>query len=486
MPLGDLVTNFSANTQGLDKGIAKSKSGLSGFAASAKSSLNIVKVGFAAVGGAAIAAGAAIWGFSGRLDALDKVAKDAQRTGLSGKFLQQLQFAADQSGVSAEQLTGGVKRLTRTIGDAQSGNKAAADAFSEIGISMAELAAMSPDDQFRKVAEKLSQIPTAAGRAAAAVKIFGKSGAELNTLFAGGAKGIDELLAKAEKLKIGIDAEGLQKIQDANDAIGAMKAAFTSLMDQVTVGLAPVFKDIADSITAWIPPITEFVDQFNHLPEKWEWLGDTFVAAFDVAIESIKEHWRVMLDEMVQAASDTVLSVNWGVGGEVGAGVARKLEMDLPGGLEDAKERLNAQMAMLAPKAEWQGPIKQEQKKATGDFAGLFGQIADAAALPIKGLKQVAMQKFEGAKNTLGFIGDLAKTAFGGETATAEKAKALEPRLAGASVKGSAEAYSTIVQSMLRGGKDPVVTATEKQTKDLIKGLKPLPPAFNFVAAFLP
>lgn len=38
---------------------------------------------------------------------------------------------------------------------------------------------------------------------------------------------------------------------------------------------------------------------------------------------------------------------------------------------------------------------------------------------------------------------------------------------------GSVEAYSTIVQAMMTRGKDPVVAATEKQTKELIKGLKP-------------
>jgi hypothetical protein len=49
----------------------------------------------------------------------------------------------------------------------------------------------------------------------------------------------------------------------------------------------------------------------------------------------------------------------------------------------------------------------------------------------------------------------------------------MTPRLSGAMAGGSVEAYSTIVQAMMTRGKDPVVAATEKQTKELIKGLKP-------------
>ena len=51
--------------------------------------------------------------------------------------------------------------------------------------------------------------------------------------------------------------------------------------------------------------------------------------------------------------------------------------------------------------------------------------------------------------------------------------KKIQPQLAGAMQGGSVEAYSTLVQAMMTRGKDPVVAATEKQTKDLIKGLKP-------------
>jgi hypothetical protein len=63
------------------------------------------------------------------------------------------------------------------------------------------------------------------------------------------------------------------------------------------------------------------------------------------------------------------------------------------------------------------------------------------------------------------------------------KAAKQEMQFAGAMQRGSAEAYSTIVQSMFRG-KDPNVQATEKQTMQLVKAMKETKPQFAMVEAF--
>jgi DNA-binding FadR family transcriptional regulator len=43
------------------------------------------------------------------------------------------------------------------------------------------------------------------------------------------------------------------------------------------------------------------------------------------------------------------------------------------------------------------------------------------------------------------------------------------PQLAGAMQQGSQEAYSTLVQNMLTRSTDPIVKATQEQTKQLVK-----------------
>jgi hypothetical protein len=58
---------------------------------------------------------------------------------------------------------------------------------------------------------------------------------------------------------------------------------------------------------------------------------------------------------------------------------------------------------------------------------------------------------------------------FGGDPA--KKEKKIEPQLAGAMQAGSQDAYSTIVQAMIRQA-DPVIKATKEQTRELKRALR--------------
>lgn len=509
----DLVVNLAGNNSKLKSTIAESRGGLKSFAASAAGFLNPVTAGLTALAGGAIAAGAALYGLQGNISTLAGVADQAIQTGLNGAFIQRLGYAADQSGVSVETLTGGIKKLTIAIG------KADAKPFEAIGISFAELQRMSPEQQFRKVVQQIGEIPTAAGRAAAAVKIFGKSGIEMTGLFADGVQGLNALLKDAEALGIGVSDEGLAKAARADDAIQRMKASFGALLDQVTVGLAPAFEYVATTIADMIPTVTKLFDKFNVIEEKMPFLAEVLVSGMDVGFEAIKLNWSTMFDDML---SKTV---------EFGKTVAKELSdpfvvfngwrldefkaSDQGKGLEAAKDRFrklgekinNADQQL----PQWGGgkpPVdnnrgfaadtlenmRAERKRIASEggskLKGLFGGIADAAGPIIDGVKSKIRQEIESAKITGNWFKETAKNLIGDKIKDQKKAKEEkastkpEPALAGAMQRGSSEAYSTIVQAMIRS-KDPVVKATEKQTKQLVAALKSNPgQKFTFVPEF--
>ena len=493
----DLVVNLAGNNTKLKASIAESKGGLKGFASAAAGFLNPVTAGLTALAGGAIAAGVAIYGLQGNLATLDKVAKDAARTGVSGKFLQQLTFAADQSGVSIDQLTAGIKKLTIAVG------KGDEKPFAKLGISLKELQGLAPEQQFLKVADAIGKLPTAADRAAASVAIFGKSGIEMTTLFSGGMDGIVKLMERAEELSIGVTAEGLAKVQAANDAIGQMKAAFGALIDQVTVGLAPAFTFVATTIADMIPPVTQLFAKFNELSDKAGFLSDLLDASMSVAFESIKANWDLMLGEMIVAAIDAGQKIASGIaspgaaiggfiGGKVGKAVGgpdavqgqTKLDTALAT-LAEVKSRLDAVKPFVpqGPKA----PVKDDGSK----LKGLFGQIAESAGPLVEGMKSKIGQEIGGAKLTGNWFAKTVENLIGDKIkdpkAMADDGKPetkMETQFVGAMQKGSAEAYSTIVAAM-RGNKDPVVKATEKQTAILVKTLKENKPAkTNVIGAF--
>lgn len=106
-------------------------------------------------------------------------------------------------------------------------------------------------------------------------------------------------------------------------------------------------------------------------------------------------------------------------------------------------------------------------------MSDLFGKIKDSASGGLlSDIGNAAGGMLDRAKIQAGAMGGMLEGWFGSFDEK-KKQKELKPQFAGAMQAGSVEAYSTLVQSMMTRGKDPVVQATEKQTKDLIKGLKP-------------
>jgi hypothetical protein len=493
----DLVVNLAGNNTKLKSAIAESKGGLKGFASSATGFLNPVVAGFAAVAGGAVAAGVAVYGFSSRLSALAEIDDKAVQTGLGGKFIQQIGYAADMSGVSVDTLIGGIKKLTIAIG------KGDEKPFEALGLSLAKLKTLSPEAQFLKITETISKLPTAADRAAAAVRIFGKSGIEMTGLFAGGMDNLNALMRDAENLGIGISDEGLAKAARADDAIQRMKASFGALLDQVTVGLAPAFEYVGTTIADMIPPVTKLFEKFNALEAKAQFIGDVLAAGVDVGIEQIRLNWSNMLDGMIEdtfAFSKKILPTLMDMSDPFfvfnNAPVDALKANDQGGGLAAAQQNLDNVLARLNDAKPFvpQGP--QAPIKIADDgsrLKGLFGGIADAAGPIVDGLKSKVGQAIGAAKIDGNFWSDLGKKAIGVggdkikpmKDAKPEDAPVkIETQFAGAMQRGSAEAYSTIVAAM-KGNKDPQVKAIDKSTKAIVAAVKGnKPPAMKVVAGF--
>ena len=178
----------------------------------------------------------------------------AQRTGVEVEALQGYSLAAKLAGVDTEQFLGAVQKLAVNIGKATPGD-ALDKSLKGINLSVAELRALSPEDQFSAIADAISQLPTAADRAAAAVEIFGKQGAALAPLFREGAASIEELQARAERLGIIVSETQVNNVTQMNDAFDLVLATVNGIIGQVMGNLAPA--------------VTEVTNQFLKFVEEW-------------------------------------------------------------------------------------------------------------------------------------------------------------------------------------------------------------------------
>ena len=181
----------------------------------------------------------------------DASGKLAARLGMSVESLQGLQLAAQMAGVS--DLTPVLQKMSITLGQAASGAKPAMEALAGIGLSIDDLAGMSPDEQFKAIAAAINAIPDPAARAAAAVRIFGEQGVALLPLMA---QNLEEVQARMERLGAVLSADQTEAIEGMNDALTMVQATFQGIIGQVVGNLAPVVTALAEEILAMVESFT--------------------------------------------------------------------------------------------------------------------------------------------------------------------------------------------------------------------------------------
>jgi len=257
---------------------------------------------------------------------IDTLGDFSARTGIGVEQLQSYSLAAKLAGVDTEQFGSAVQSLAVNIGKSAPG-----DAFDKslkgINLSVQELRALSPEQQFSAIGQAISQLPTAADRAAAAVEIFGKQGAALAPLFREGAASIEELQANAERLGIIISETQVNNVADMNDAFDLVAATVQGITGQVIGNLAPAVTDVTNQFLKFVESwsgaqgeggtgianaITDvllqgaqyFAGIFDEFVKNFGSLGETFAFAADVfdvtskVLLGVSESFRVVFNAL--------------------------------------------------------------------------------------------------------------------------------------------------------------------------------------------
>jgi len=210
-------------TRGLKAAEAKLKAFGAGVAGIGRKLLSVAGL-FAAGGAAGLAATAKAFGDMGG-ELLDL----SQRTGISVESLSELGVAAEQTGADLGTVEIGIKKMQDTLVQAASGSQSAQTAFSRLGLTVADLAGLTPDQQLEKIAEALSKVRDPALRTSIALDIFGKSGTQLLPLLSEGAAGLQRYRQQANELGLVLSTEDVQAADDFGDSLA-------TLWKQVKVG----------------------------------------------------------------------------------------------------------------------------------------------------------------------------------------------------------------------------------------------------------
>ncbi len=110
-----------------------------------------------AAGGASIAGLAELTHSS--MESIDATAKLSDRLGVTTEALTGLQHGAKMAGIDSEELTGGLEKMLKSLGQAANGGGPAAEALQRMGLSAKALADESPDAAFKQIAAGIVQYP---------------------------------------------------------------------------------------------------------------------------------------------------------------------------------------------------------------------------------------------------------------------------------------------------------------------------------------
>jgi len=202
-----------------------------------------VAAGFAAAGAAA---GAMAVGIKKAIDIGGALSELSARTGVAAGDLRVLQMAFDRTGVGAEKVGPAINKMQKAIVEAGQGSKTAQDALGNLGLSVSQLSAMSPDQQFAAISKAIGGLSDPAKQATAAMQIFGKSGGEMLALFQdSGALGDAARAIGSQAALLTKNANMFDRASDILNTVGSkLEGFFVGVADKVVPALMPLLEKI--------------------------------------------------------------------------------------------------------------------------------------------------------------------------------------------------------------------------------------------------
>jgi hypothetical protein len=174
----------------------------------------------------------------GAFEVGDKLNDLSANTGVAVADLVVLQQEFANAGKSAEDIGPAFAKMAKSIhGDA------AGDAIQKLGFDLDELKRKTPAEQFRALGAAINNVKDPSQRAAMAMEVFGRSGAELLSVFA--SNGFDDASQQlgSQAQILGRDAALFDDVSDKLSATGTKVRGFwVGVADQV----APVLKPLLD------------------------------------------------------------------------------------------------------------------------------------------------------------------------------------------------------------------------------------------------
>jgi hypothetical protein len=155
----------------------------------------------------------------------------AIQAGVTVESLSALASIGRLSGQNAESIALSMNRLTRSLSSVTEEGKGAGFALQAMGLDIREFQQLSPDQQFKVLADTLNQFQDGSGKAAVAMALLGKEGAKMLPML--------KDLALAGEIQAKVTTEQAAVADNFSDNLVRAKATSEAWQKQLSMGMVP-------------------------------------------------------------------------------------------------------------------------------------------------------------------------------------------------------------------------------------------------------
>lgn len=237
--LDTLVIDLIANTARLQQDMNKATGIVGGAMKQVEGAVNIAKQAFVALGGAATVAGLVNL-VKSSIDTAEALHDLSIQTGASVEALSAMAEVGKYTDTSVQTIAGAMNKLAKGMAVANEESKGTGAAIKALGLDFNTFRQMKPEDQLLAVAKQMATFADGSGKAAVAMTLFGKSGAEMLPFLKDYAR--DGATAATVTTQQAAEADAF------NDRVTELRATFDKTVRTLSLDLLPVLSKLLEGV----------------------------------------------------------------------------------------------------------------------------------------------------------------------------------------------------------------------------------------------
>ena len=182
--------------------------------------------------------------FTQIVNKLDAIGKSSANMGVSAEYFQKMNFAAERTGTSIDQVREAFAKVQALVGKFMTGDKNAAGIMGQLGLTREDLAGLNAEQTFDKVNRALRGIGDEQTRNAVAAKLYGETFQKLNNFL----RDYVDLGEEAQSRGLIVSDETIKAAEDLKDAMTNAGTAFMAAL--AATGAIEYIRNLAEGAEA--------------------------------------------------------------------------------------------------------------------------------------------------------------------------------------------------------------------------------------------